>query len=290
MFFTVYLGAVLAAMLNASSSVLQRWSTEKPAANRLFSRRFIYAIIQNRLFIFGFILQVLAFLFQAIALKNGPLIVVEPIMTCDLIFLLLLIRIKLHIHIKIRDWLAVVAIIGGLTGLFLATNPTTGNLNYHATPWIILVAVVAPIIVGLSLIIRQIRSSIVRAVLASVGAAIAFAMTAAFTKLSLNLLTHYGVVSMLTSWPIFALIISGIISLYLMVNAYGSGPLAVSQPIMEVLEPTIAVIIGILIFGNSYKSSSGTVVIGIICALILTGGIIGLGTSSTIHDAGERGL
>jgi len=290
MLFISYIGAVIAAMLNASSSVMQRLATEKPAAKKLFSNRFVYAMIKNRLFIFGFTLQVLAFLFQALALKNGPLIIVEPLMTCDLIFLLLLINLKLHIHIQFRDWLSVAAIIGGLTGLFLATNPTEGHLNYHATPWIILVSVVTPIIVVLSITIRRQSSPTLRAVLAAIGAATAFAMNAAFTKLSLNLLTKYGVVSMLTSWPIFALIISGIISLYLMLNAYGSGPLAVSQPIMEVIEPTVAVIIGILIFGDRYNSSAGTLAIGFVCALILVGGIIGLGSSPRIQAAGEQGI
>ncbi len=290
MLFVSYLGALIAAMLNALSSINERLATEKPAAKKLFSHSFTYAMAKNRLFIYGFVLQVLAFFAQAIALNNGPLIVVEPLLTSDLIFLLLFIGIKLHIKIKLRDWLSVLAIMGGLTGLYLATNPTEGHLNYQATPWIILVSVTTPIVITLAIIIRKLKSPKIRAILAAIGAATAFALNAAFTKLSLNLFTKYGIEAMFTSWPLYALIISGVISLYLMLNAYGSGPLAISQPIMEIIEPSVAVIIGVFIFGDSYNSSTSTLVAGLVCVVLLVSGIISLGSSPRIHEAEEQGI
>ncbi len=285
-----YSAAVLAAMMNASSSVIQRWATHKPDAIKLFGSQFAYDMLKSRLFLVGFVLQVLAFGAQAIALKNGPLIVVEPLLTSDLIFLLVIIHWRIGIRMKPRDWIAALAIIGGLTGVFIATNPKEGHLNYHAFPWIVLLSIVTPLIVSLAITVRHLKSPRLRALLASLAAAITFALNAAFTKLSLNLLSNHGLVVMFTSWPIFALIISGIVSLYLMMNAFGSGPLAISQPVMEVSEPTIAVIIGVMIFGDSYNSSPVALAIGLVCALILVGGIILLGSSPRVQQAGEKGI
>ena len=286
----VYAGAVFAAMFNAAAAVIQRIATAKPDARRLFSHRFAYEMIRSRLFLFGLLLQVIAFAAQAIALKNGPLIIVEPLLTCDLVFLLVLIHWKLGIHIKPRDLLAVGAIILGLTGIFAATKPTGGHLNYSAEPWIILVSVITPITIVLALVVRHLRSANLRALFAGTAAASAYAMNAAFIKLSLNQLNRHGIAYMLTSWPIFAFILSGIASLYLMLNAYGAGPLAVSQPVMEVFEPTIAVIIGIMIFGDSYDSSFKALALALICALLLIGGIITLGSSPRIQEASARGI
>ncbi len=285
-----YIAAILAAMMNASSAVAQRLATKKPDAKRLFSHRFAYEIFKSRLFLFGLLLQTLAALAQAVALKNGGLIIVEPLLTSDLIFLLLIIHFKLKIRIKPRDWLAAIAVMIGLAGLFLAANPQQGHLSYQAFPWIILAAIVTPLVVVLAIIIRRLKSANLRALLAGIAAATSFAMNAALVKLSFNLFAAHGLARLLADWPVYAFIISGIISLYLMVNAYGSGPLAISQPVMEVIEPAIAVTIGVMIFGDSYDSSLSAMAAGLGFALILITGIILLGSSPRIQQAGEHGM
>ena len=285
-----YGGAVIAAGLNASSSVLQRLATEKPEARRLFSKSFFLEIVKTKLFILGFIAQTIGFIAQAIALANGPLIIVEPLLTSDLVFLLLIIHWRLKINIRLRDWLSVGLIALGLGGLFSAMNPKSGNLlNYHAFPWIMLVSLLGTIIIILAIIIRKLKSPLLRAVLASIAAGGAFALNAAFTKLALNLYRSHGVIAVIDQWPLYALIVSGAISIYLMLNAFASGPLGVSQPVMEVTEPTIAVLIGLFIFGDSYSTSISSLAFGSVCIIILISGIALLGNSPRIHQAGEQG-
>src|SRR5579864_2905550 len=103
MLLITYLATVSGAALNAGSSVAQRLATHKPDPKRLFSHRFVYEIIRSRLFVIGFSLQVAGFIAQAIALKNGPLIIVEPLITTDLVFILIIIHWRLGIHIHLRD-------------------------------------------------------------------------------------------------------------------------------------------------------------------------------------------
>lgn len=290
MIFITYIAAVFAAALNASSSVVQRLATHKPSADRLFSREFAASMVKSRLFISGFGLQVAGFLAQATALKNGPLIIVEPLLTCDLVFLLLLIHWKLGITVQQRDWAAVAAIIIGLTGLYVALHPEGGHLNYRLTPWLIVVSILGALVMVMGIIVRRLKNQTTRAILAGMGAAVAYALNAAFTKLSLNIFNHHGFVALMTSWPLYALIISGLTSIYLMINAYGSGPLAITQPIMEVFEPAIAVSIGITIFGDRYNTSPLSLAIGFICVLILLVGIVRLASSPKIQQAGNSGM
>ncbi len=289
MLLITFVASIIAAALNATSAIMQRLATHTPDAKRLFGHRFFYEMIKSRIYIFGFVLQTIAFLAQAVALKYGPLIIVEPLLTCDLIFLILLIHYRLHIHVKFRDWLSTAAIIIGLGGLFIATHPRGGNLNYKPLPWIIVVSILGPLIIILALAIRQISSSRIRAIMAAIAAAISFALNAAFIKLSFNLLNKFGFTILMTRWPIYALIITGIISIYLMVNAYGAGPLAISQTVIEIIEPAIAVGIGIFIFGETYSTSPISLFFGSICVIILIFGIISLATSPRLLLAGEQG-
>ena len=283
-----YFSAVLAAFFNATAAIIQRLATKKPAARKLFSHKFAYEMMKSRKFLLGLFLQFLAAVAQAVALKNGGLSMVEPLLTSDLIFLLLIIHFRLKVRMKPRDWSAALAVSLGLTGLYLATNPREGHLNFQALPWIVLASVAAPIVIVLAVVIRKLKSARVRAVLAGIAAATSFAMNAALAKLSLNEFSQHGLRAVLSGWPLYAFIVSGIISLYLMVNAYGSGPLALTQPIMEVCEPAMAVTIGIMIFGDRFNSSLGSISFGVICALITIGGIILLGSSPRLQTAADR--
>ena len=99
--------AVAAAILNAGSSVLQRLATGKPDAKDLFSRHFARAVTLSRLFLLGLGLEIGGFVMQAVALGNGSLVLVEPILTCDLIFLLIFMFIKAGKMVALRQqWLS----------------------------------------------------------------------------------------------------------------------------------------------------------------------------------------
>ncbi len=247
-------------------------------------------MIRSRMFLGGILLQILAYIAMATALKNGPLIIVEPILTCDLVFLLVLIHWKVHTHIQIRDWLSVTAIIAGLTGIFAVSHPQGGHLNYDAAPWIILGIILGSVVITLGLIVRRLSNPATRAILAGIAASCAYASNAAFTKLAINTFINGGFFAVVTNWSVYALIVSGIISIYLMINAYGSGPLAISQPIMEVFEPGIAVVIGIFIFGDSYSTSALSLGISSLFMTVLVVGIISLASSPKINQAGSKGF
>jgi len=290
MLYITYSAAILGALFNAISSLIERIATNKPNKDKLFSLSFFHEMIRSRLFILGFLLQIAGFGATALALKNGPLIIVEPLLTIDLVFLLVLIHWRLKLWVKLRDWIAVGAIILGLSGLMFTSNPHGGRLNYQTLPWIVLVSIIGPIILALAIITKRVNSVKIRALLAGIAASFAYALAAAFTKLSLNLFNRYGFEAVLTNWSIYGLIVVGIISIYLMTNVYGAGPLAISQPTMEIFDPTITVMIGILIFGDSYNTSLISLILIPVCGLLLVFGIMFLGSSPTLHQAEIKGM
>jgi len=290
MLWITIVAALAAAALNAASSVLQRLATNKPDAGALFSRSFTRQTTLSRLFLLGFGLQVTAFFAQAIALANGALTVVEPLLTTDLIFLLLFIYWHTHVKAGRREWLGVVAIMLGLSGLFLAANPQGGNLRYAAFPWLVTTAAIGGTVLAIIFTVRRLPHPQLRGFLAGLAAAAIFALNAALTKLALNQWQTGSFGQMITSWPVYGLIVSGILSIYVMQNAYGAGPLAITQPTMEIFEPAISVVIGIIIFGDTVSRSPLALAgesAGIIVAL---GGIVALSTSKRIYEASAQGL
>lgn len=285
-----FLAALAAAALNAGSAVLQRLATKKPDIKELFSAGLAAQVVTNRKFLLGIGLQILGFLAQAVALSNGPLVVVEPILTMDLVFLLIFIYFTVGVRAGLREWLAVAFICIGLSSVFVAARPRGGHLQYHPLPWIITTLAIG-LLVGLCIAgVRRLQSGKQRALLGGMAASGTFALNAAFTKLALNLLHQNGFMNMITRWPVYALMVSGLVSLYLMQNAYSAGPLAYSQPALEITEPIISVAIGIVIFGDIINYAAPNLAVELAGAALLGCGIIMLASSEKIHSAGRKGL
>lgn len=279
------IASLFSAAFNALASVLERISTKVPNRHSLISRKQAISSALSKLFVLGFVFQIVAFLSQAVALSQSSLVVVEPLLTTDLIFLLLILKFKFHVTIGATEWLAVGLMIVGMGGLFFAAHPRVGQLRYDFRIWIIVSAVMVGVIAACLLIVRTSDSVRIKAAFGAVAAALSFTLIAAFTKLTLNQLSSIGLLSTLTHWPIYALLAAGAVSIYLLQVAYGSGPLAIAQPILEVAEPTFSVLIGINIFGDSIRTTPISLAIEIACVLIVSTGIIILSTSSRVRRA-----
>jgi hypothetical protein len=94
---------------------------------------------------------------------------------------------------------------------------------------------------------------------------------------------HSGIFNVVTGWELYALLASGAASVITLQSTYGAGPLAVSEPAMQIVDPLLSILIGIIIFGDVINFSPGAVVIEIICGIVIIAGIILLGSSKRIQ-------
>lgn len=90
-----------------------------------------------------------------------------------------------------------------------------------------------------------------------------------------------------TSWQPYALIVASFLGLYLVQNAYQSGPLAASMPVMDATLPLVSIGLGIGLFGDAIRTTwwglTGTGV-GIVLLVV---GIVGLDTSPNMRRQDE---
>ncbi|HVS58721.1 MAG TPA: DMT family transporter [Candidatus Saccharimonadales bacterium] len=278
---TAALLAIGAGFINAVSALLQRSAAGSPEAHELFSKNFMVTVSKNRVWLWGISLQLAVGGLEAAALYSGTLVLVEPLLTTDLVFLLLILHFRLRIKAGPREWLAVLAICAGLSSMLVAANPHGGQVKYDGLDWFITSAIVTGLMVVGIAITRRMRSSRVRAVVASATAGLSFGLTAALTKLVMEQL-HTSVGTIFTGWALYALLASAAVSLLSAQSAYGAGPLAVSQPTIELCDPIVGVIIGIILFGDVISTHIGALFFEVIGAVLATTGIITMSTSKRI--------
>jgi drug/metabolite transporter (DMT)-like permease len=245
--------ALLAAFSNALNMVTQhKASIGDPGHSKGW--RFVRYLVTNPLWLFGWVALAAGFVFQALALHNGLMSVVQPLLVTELVFALVLRRLWLHQSIRAVTWWAAVLTCASLA-LFLATSePSGGNATPTSSAWVgatIATAGGAAILGLLSL-----RGSPARRA-ALLGAATAFlwALVATYIKAMTDALTQFGVGGLFTHWPVYALAVTGLAAELLNQAALHVGPLSMSQPFIVVVDPIVSIGLSVWIFAETFTES-----------------------------------
>jgi drug/metabolite transporter (DMT)-like permease len=279
----VVIFAVVGAFFNAWAAVIQRYEAGQLEPEQLFRHHFMKRLLKNKKWLAAVGMQILAFLFQAAALHRGSLILVQPIMTIDLVFLLLLLHFHKHVHIGAHELIAIAMICLGLSGALVFASPTAGKVMPGNKKVVLVICVISAIILVGIYLVRRTQSKNWRAMISAIAAGFSFGLVDLFTKIFSQQVSH-GVGFIFTDWQIWGLVASGLLATVMTQNAYGSGPIAISQPTMEIVEPIVGVALGIYIFGDSVNLSSGNLALSLIAGLIACSGIVLLSRSKRLQS------
>jgi drug/metabolite transporter (DMT)-like permease len=275
------LAALLGAGANAVGSVMQKRSAGEPEPGELFGRDFIKATVTHKLWLGGVSFDFLGFLLQALALYYGSLVVVEPLMTVDLIILLVIIYFRYKVPTGSREWGGALAICLGLSALLVTAAPSGANLHGVGLGFAIVAAIVAIVVTLAALEMRRPGGKRWRTAVGALATGVNFSLTAALTKLTMADLSH-GVLVMLASWPLYAMLASAATALVMMQTTYASGSLKLSQPIITIVGPSTSVLIGVLIFGTSLRHNPPALAIEAASGLVIALGITMLASSRSV--------
>jgi hypothetical protein len=211
-------------------------------------------LIRQPLWLLGWAVAAGGFGFQAVALHSGQLSIVQPLLVTELVFALLLRRFWIHQHIAKTAWTAALITCAALTVFLTAAEPHGGKLQPDAADWAFALAVFGGAVAVLAVMARW-GSPLRRAALYATAASITWALMAAFTKATTNVLVASGPVSVLEHWPIYALIASGVLGSVLQQAALQVGPLSVSQPLIVVVDPAVAIALSVWLFDERFTVS-----------------------------------
>jgi len=250
----VYVLALAAAFANALTSVLQRLGVEHVAAGRALKLKAMLGVLRQRVWLSGFGLMIVAFVLQATALHSGPLTEVQPVLTTELLFLVLILGTRFHFTIGWREWAAALAAAAGLTGFLLFADPLGGHLIPTNVEWSE-AGVACSAVIVVAVVLAQRGPRWWRAAAFGTAAAVSFAYTAALTKI----LTDYIAadwVSVFRHWQTYALATFGVLAVFLTQHAYHAGPIAASQSAIVLMDPLASILIGVGLFGDDLRTAA----------------------------------
>lgn len=273
--------AVFAGLCLAAAGVLQqRAASRRPSAERLHLR-LITELAKEKTWVGGIGFAVLSYAFQAVALSFGPLVLVQPLVVSELLFAVpVSVRLR-GLRLRWRDWVAVVAIVAGLAAGIVAANPRQGTPVESLWVWTPALAAVAGVTVICLILVRVLEGPAIASSFAFAGAAVMGLQSALYAAtIALIKQDHLG---MFLNWEPYALIIASAAGAFLIQNAFQSGPLAASTPVIDATLPLVAIALGVGIFGEQIRTTPlGLAGAGVGLALVI-GGIIGLDTSPVVR-------
>jgi drug/metabolite transporter (DMT)-like permease len=264
--------ALLSAFSNASTAVLQRLASVSQSEDQK-GWRGAMALVRDPRWLIGLLFMGGTFVFQAIALYYGELAVVQPVLVTELIFTLALRRYWLHDTIRSRTWIAALMICVGLGAFLLAAQPQEGHRVATVGDWVWALSIRGCVILVL-LALSRTGSPARRAAILGCAAALMWAIDAAFVKAATDLLSQSGWGALLTHWPLYAVVISGVLGTLLLQAAFAAGPLAASQPAILIVDPLASIALGVELFGEQLRHTPSAVTISVIGLLVMAAGVV----------------
>jgi drug/metabolite transporter (DMT)-like permease len=264
--------ALLTALSNAVNVVTQHIaSTSDPSGSKGW--RLVMYLFRNPLWLFGWVALLAAFVFQALALHNGLVSVVQPLLATELVFALILRRFWIHQSIRLITWCAAAVTCVGLGVFIVGGEPQGGQAIPVSHHWLS-AGLACCVGAGVLAVLARWGSPGLRAALYGSACAIMWALVATFIKATTDTLTQFGVGGMFTHWPVYALAVGSGAALFLEQAALHVGPLRVSQPFIVIVDPIVSIALSVWLFDEHFTSDAAVLALAAAGFAVMCVGVV----------------
>ncbi|MDQ2754822.1 MAG: DMT family transporter [Actinomycetota bacterium] len=279
--------AVLSSVVFGAGVALQQHQADAVPDEYAGRPALFVQLLCRPVWVFGIGVEMVGFGLQVAALRTGSLVLVQPILATSLLCTVALSAAWSGQEVRAREWLAMLAVVGGLVGFLVLAAPSqqsvgiAGGWEWLSTLGALGVGVAAALLAGMR------RHGPPRAALLGLAAGLGDATMVVLTK-AFARATDGGVAHLLATWAPYALCAAGIVALLVSQTAYQAGHPTVSLPIISVTEPVVTCAIGVGLFGESLHLAGYRGPAALLSVMMLVTGLVVVTRSSHAADAREE--
>jgi hypothetical protein len=265
----------LAASFSNAVNVMTQHKASIAAPKREKGWQLVGYLFRQPLWLLGWIAAVGGFVFQALALHDGELSIVQPLLVTELVFVLMLRRVWIRQAIARAAWVSVLVVCVALAVFLTVAEPTGGKPAPETAQWLSALLVFGGAIAAAAA--AGMRGSPVRRAAAfAVAGALAWALMAVFIKSATDTLAAFGIAGTLTRWPVYALAAAAAAGTLLEQSALHVGPLSVSQPLLVIINPLASIALSVWLFDERFTDSPARITIAVLSFAVLAAGVTAL--------------
>lgn len=285
MWVAVLLALASALTVGLSTSLQHRAAHEAPA-DVVGSAGLMAHLVRRPWWWIGQALGFLALIFHASALGFGPIALVQPIAIMGMVFAPPIRAAMSHTWLPRPEAVAVVATSAGLLAFLVATAPQESDVTTGAGTYSIVavLAAVSAILVGLS---GRVPDSGRKGFLLGCAAGLLFGSVAVCLKIAIHDAADHGVVGMLGTPAVYAVVLMGLSGIAINQLAYRSARLSASMPALNIVNVLVALMIGYLVFDEVPRHTPAAVVVELVAAAVIGWGLFTLARYEEAVEAGS---
>ena len=242
--------ALLSALSFATSTVVQHRAATTVGGGDTGAIQLFLKLLRTRAWLAGQATAAIGFALHGLALHNGPVVLVQPLLSSGLVLTLVLGFLVDRRHpgrpLPSRNqWIAAAVVVAGLAIFLPAAHPRHGAPT--GRPIVLLLAggsAIAAALVAAWWSRNPKRPH--RALALGMAAGCGFGITGSLLKQ----VVHNAPTTWPAIWPLLLMVAVGVTSIVLAQSAYQAGALIESLPSLTVLEPVIAVIVASRAYGE----------------------------------------
>lgn len=235
--------ALAAAFFFALAATLQQKGALGMGEVSLGSPSSFVRLARQKWWLAGTVALLCGYALQAVALANGRLAVIQPLLVTTIVFALPLGYFLTNQVINGREILGAAVVVLGLAVFTVVGQAADGVDNAPAGEWAIAVLVFGG--AAVVLLLMGGRGTVVRkAAMYGASAGVLFGLSASLCKPTVEILDASGLAAVLESWEFYAFAIAGIVAFVVQQVSLATGKLAASVATVSVCNPLVGIIIG----------------------------------------------
>ncbi|WP_231982124.1 DMT family transporter [Mycobacterium sp. E2327] len=268
--------ALLAAFWAAVGIVVRQRVARGVPDDKAMSATMATTVVREPLWWAGTLAAVAGYVFQALALAHGSLLLVQPLLVSSLLFALPMSARLCHQRISWADWGWATLLTAALAVFVLVGQPREGHNRAPVPAWTIALMMTVPLVIVCVAAARR-AAGRPRAMLLAVPVAVLLGMIAVLTKICTHRFAVAGWQGLLTVPALYVLV--GLAAALTVVQqaAFHAGALQASVPIMLVGEPIVAVVLGVVVLGEHLAVRGSAALVLAVAVVAMAAAAIALG-------------
>jgi drug/metabolite transporter (DMT)-like permease len=239
-----------------------------------------HLLVQPR-WLVGMVASLVGLALHTLALRLGSLAVIQPLVVTSLVFAFIFRALLAgrRLSRELMAWVLLTA--AGITLFLLGARSTSGSVRPSGPAAAVVLVVGAAVAIVAWRLSRRVAPH--RAgLLLGISGGVVFGLIAGVLKAATGA-TSLG--AALQSWPVYVLAGLGLTGFLLNQRAYSSAPLASSLPVLNVVNPVVAVLFGVLVFHERPSSDPSKILMELIGLLLVLAGVSSL---ARVADTGAE--
>ena len=202
--------------------------------------------------VLGTLMLGLAIVFQLASLYFAPIIVVQPLGALALVITSILNSRINHVELKRKSIIAIVMCVGGVL-LFVGVAAFTAVDRPVTARQIVIILVVLLVVLAIAVVTFALYRRRIRAIFYVIMAGVLYGFVATLAKVVLARVQQ-GEFDWLTLLCVIALLAATALGAYFVQNAHAGGPPDLVIAGLTVVDPMVAVLIGIIVLGEASQA------------------------------------